>query len=145
MGSSHSLQLMPWSTDYLAAGAYVSFFGRMTGEELIGAKSEVYANSYEAGLRFLVLDYTAVEAPDVDRDEVDRTATQDRAVAGARLPALAVAAVAPEAITYGVARMWEAQIQATGWQTTVVRSRAEALGWLANLGIPVDDFPALQD
>jgi hypothetical protein len=136
---------MPWTTDYLAAGAYVSFFGRMTGEELIRAKTEVYAHSYEAGPRFVVLDYTAVEEPDVDRSDVERTVTQDRAVARAMLPDLAVAAIAPEAITYGVARMWEEQIHPTGWQTTVVRSRAEALGWLATLGIPVADFPALQD
>jgi hypothetical protein len=132
---------MPWTTDYLAAGAYVSFFGRMTGEELIRAKTEVYAHSYETGPRFVVLDYTAVEQLDVDRSDVERTVTQDRAVARAMLPDLAAAAVAPEAMTYGVARMWEVGMQSTGWQTTVVRSRAEALGWLAKLGIPLDDFP----
>jgi hypothetical protein len=136
---------MPWTTDYLAAGAYVSFFGRMTGEELISAKTEVYSHAYETGPRFLVLDYTAVDEVQVDRSDVERTVTQDRAVARSMLPDLAAAAVAPEANTYGVARMWEAQMRPTGWQTTVVRSRAEALGWLTNLGIPVDDFPALRD
>jgi hypothetical protein len=136
---------MPWTTDYLAAGAWVSFSGRMTGEELIRAKSEVYAHPYATGPRFVVLDYTAVEDPDIDRSDVERTVTQDRAAASTMLPDLAVAAVAPEAITYGVARLWDAKMQRTGWKTTVVLSRAEALGWLANLGIPVDDFPAVQD
>jgi hypothetical protein len=127
---------MPWTSDYLAGGAYITFSGRTTGEEIVRAKTEAYTHAYEAGRpRFVVLDYVAVEDFDVDRADVDRTVVQDRAAASRELPDLIMAAVAPDANTYGVARMWEKQLESTPWRTTVVRSRAEALRWLTQHGV----------
>jgi hypothetical protein len=126
---------MPWSTDYRADGAFVRFTGHTTGEDIICAKAEVYGRAQGTGLRFLMLDYEGVEDFDVDRDDVERTSAQDRAAASDGLRHLAFVAVAPDAITYGMSRMWEAQVEPTGWRTAVVISRADALTWLAEQGI----------
>jgi hypothetical protein len=137
---------MPWTSDYHAAGAYITFTGRMTGEDLIQAKTEAYSRQYETGRpRFVVLDYVAVEQFDVDRGDVERTVVQDRDAESRELPSLLVAAVAPHAHTYGMARMWEARLEPTRWQTKVLRSRHEALGWLARHGVEIDRPSALQD
>jgi hypothetical protein len=137
---------MPWKAEYLGGGAYITFSGRTTGEDLIAAKTEAYTREYATGKpRFVVLDYVAVEDFDVDRGDVDRTVVQDRMAASEELPYLVVAAVAPEANTYGVARMWEEQLEPTPWETKVVRSREEALGWLAQRGLEIDRPSAIQD
>ena len=136
---------MPWTTDYLTAGAHIAFSGLITGDDIFRAKAEAYTREYESGLRFVVLDYEAVEDFDVDRGDVDRTVTQDRAAARGVLPDLSVVAIAPQPAAYGVARLWEAQMGSTGWRTSVVRSRAEAFDWLAKSGIPTEDLPAVLD
>src|SRR5918992_5170907 len=107
---------MPWTSDYHPVGAYITFTGRTTGEDLVQAKSEAYAHAYETGQpRFVVLDYVAVEHFDVDQGDVDRTVVQDRTAESTDLPFLLVAAVAPRADAYGVARMWEDKLEPTQW------------------------------
>ena len=92
-----------------------------------------------------MLDYVTVEHFDVDRGDVERTVLQDRDAESRELPSLLVAAVAPQAHTYGMARMWEGKLEPTQWQTKVLRPREEALGWLAQHGVEIDRPSALQD
>ena len=41
-----------------------------------------------------------------------------------------VAIVAPKDSLFGMARMWEVYVEATGWRTKVFRSSEEALPWV---------------
>jgi hypothetical protein len=125
---------MPWSAQHFTDGAYVTFTGQMTGDDLIAAKSEVYGRSPNGAIRFLVLDFAAVENFYIDRADIERTSTQDRAAAESHRH-LAMVAVAPSAIAYGMARMWEQLIEPTPWRTKVVQSRTAAMHWLHDQGI----------
>jgi hypothetical protein len=135
---------MPWIADYLADGAYVKFSGATTGADIVRANTQFYAHRYIAGPRFCVFDFSAIESFEVDRTAVERVAAQDVVAAASALPDLAVAVVAPHPVSFGMARMWEAKVAETEWRTKVVRSRPEALEWLAEQGIATGRFGALQ-
>ena len=138
------MKAMPWTADYLTDGAYMSFWGATTGDEVVRAKTHFYAQAYKAGPRFAVLDFSKIECLDVDRIAIGRVAAQDVVAAAEAVPDLAVAVVAPHPVTYGMARMWEMQVAETGWRTKVARSRPEAFAWLEEQGIATDRFAVLQ-
>jgi hypothetical protein len=46
------------------------------------------------------------------------------------VPNMLVAIAAPRDYAFGMARMWQAFVEDTGWNTAVFRSRAAASDWL---------------
>jgi hypothetical protein len=86
---------MPWIVRYIADGAYVTFTGHTTGDDVVEANTEFYAHAYEAGPHFAVFDFSAVERFDVDATAVKRVIAQDLIAADAAVRELAVAVVAP--------------------------------------------------
>jgi hypothetical protein len=135
---------MPWTADYHADGAYVRFSGATTGADLVSANTQFYAHGYHKSPLFCVFDFSAIDSLDANRTDIERVAAQDVVAAAAVLPHLIVAVVAPQPFPFGMARMWEAMVSETEWDTRVVRSRAEAIDWLAGEGVATDRFSALQ-
>lgn len=136
---------MPWTADYLPDGAYVRFSGDMTGGDLVEANADFYTREYNAGPRFAVFDFSAVEQFHVGREAIDRVVAQDHVAAMAAVRDLVVAVVAPQEFGYALARTWENQLADTPWRTLVARSQPEALAWLSRQGFAARRFGARAD
>jgi hypothetical protein len=55
---------------------------------------------------------------------------RDRHIASYAVEGLLVALVAEQSTALGLARMWEAVVEGTGWETKISPSRAEAETWI---------------
>ena len=127
---------MPYVTRYTPTGADVRFSGVTTGSEIVEAKTSALAHPYDGALAFLLFDLAGADRLDVPTADVRRVAREDREYAATH-PPFAIAVVAPHDLEYGLSRMWQAFVDDTPIESTVARSRAEALGWLAGRGVDV--------
>ena len=117
----------------LANGAGILFRcqGALSGAELIGANAQVLAQpELMRGLRFGIVDMSEVTSTDIDTSHVHETALQDDLMAQTMAKGFLVAVIASDSLAYGMSRMWQAMAEKTGWETLVVRTRAEADRWL---------------
>lgn len=124
---------MPFSTEYLpdGRGVHMTGTGLLTGQEILAAKAGLLrAPDRLTGLAYGMVDVTDVTELRITRDDVMEFAAVDVRIAALVPRALAVAVVAPGDLAFGLARMWEAFAEVTGWNTHVFRSRADAEPWL---------------
>jgi hypothetical protein len=131
---------MPWQATYSAQGVEVRFDGIVTAQEIEAANDALYAHAYAEGLRYQLADFSAVTAINLTAADVQRLADQDQRLApqGA---VVHIALVAPQPLTYGLGRMWQAYVETAGIDVRVCRSRAEALDWLRSRGVTVPAEP----
>jgi hypothetical protein len=125
---------MPYCAHYTPNGAHVSFTGLTTGAEIVEAKAAALAYPYADRFQYVLCDFSDADRLDVPTSAVRCAAQADRDFARAHAP-FAVAVVAPQTLTFGLSRMWQAFVDDTGIRSTVVRTREEAVGWLAELGL----------
>lgn len=125
---------MPWTAHYVSDGVYTAFSGRTSAGDILAAVRDFFAHDFARGPRFALFDYTDVTEFDVDSTGVERILMHDRNAAAVHRD-VAVAIVAPAAIVYGLARMWQIRLDPTPWHTAVVTSLPEALRWLADHGV----------
>jgi len=110
-------------------GALFKGEGSINGEELLEAFTEFYKTQGSKFVKYSIIDFIDVKAVDVTNSEIEilsrnhrnaQKSTQDRVVAvAARID-----------IVYGLARVWEANIDSYVWERTIVRSRDEADIWV---------------
>lgn len=122
--------------EYRADGAEIHYAGRVTGAEILEAKASFFSHSFQPEARWALCDFSAVENFDVSTDDVRRIIRQDLS-AVEKHPQLAEVVVAATPVQYGMARMWEQQVDEKRPRTAVVTSRSEALAWLEGQGIEV--------
>jgi hypothetical protein len=105
-------------------------FGRLTGKEVLDAKKALAAEEDRfRQIAFALVVFRDVTELDVTIGQVRELAEIDKQLA--RLaPDVAVAVVAPGDEAFGLARMWQALTETTGWQTEVFRTQKEAASWL---------------
>ena len=105
--------------------------GVVTGREILGAMETCLdrPERIRSLLRATVI-LSGITELEVSADEVRRIASIDARLA-AQNPRAAVAIVAPKDSVFGFARMWEAYVADTGWQTGVFRTLSDAEAWLA--------------
>jgi hypothetical protein len=129
---------MPRTIEYRAEGAHVDFTGIVTGVDLFSVNDDVFGHVYPGGRpRYALLDFSGAERIDVSAMDVHEVAEQDQREAE-RIAGVAVVIVAPQTLTFGLARMWEGLVDPMDLDSGVVRSRPEAIRWLAERGIEVD-------
>jgi len=124
---------VPFSTEYLPDGRRVHLTGTglLTGQEILDAKAGLLRSPDRLkGLACGLVDVTDVTELRITRDDVLEFVAVDVRIAALVPRAVAVAVVAPGDLAFGLARMWEAFAEVTGWTTHVFRSRAEAEAWL---------------
>ncbi len=128
-------------------GVVLACHGHVTARQLAEAKKPLVANpaGVEACL-FALVDHTPAEHTDYTIADVRALARWDHALSNHTRKGIAVAVVAPKDLQYGLARMWEALVEVTGWETMVFRSRSCAEAWIksvvtANFGVQVTNFP----
>lgn len=132
---------MSWTTQYFPNGAALRYEGTTTGDDIYRSKIEVFAHDFPSWPRFLLCDFTLVDNFSVNPKDVDRLAELYRRAART-IGDFAIAVVAPDPHEYGLARMWEISIESSGFRTSVVHTRPEAIRWLDSRGIrPLPDAP----
>ena len=117
----------------VAQGAGIVYwcYGVATSRELMRANEAALANpEVLRGMCFGLVDQTDVTEFDYGTTELRLVAEQDRKVAEFVAQGFLVAVVAPTDVGFGYSRMWQSIAEVTGWETLVVRTRAEADAWI---------------
>ena len=122
-------------------GAILVGSGRLKGTEFIAANNELFARDFEAEpLIYILFDGDHATSVDVTVQDIRDIAQQD-IEASSKLPHVLVAIFAHDELAYGLARMWQVYVDASGWRTAVFRDRAAAVKWLQKEvaeGTPID-------
>jgi len=119
-------------------GVIMTGSGIVTGEEILNANKDAYARATEP-LIYQLFEGDKITGLSVSTNDLRAAADQDIA-ASKRMPNTIVAVHASDDLPFGLARMWDAFVQETGWKTNVFRTRSEAEAWLkeevrAKLGV----------
>ena len=124
---------MPVNVSSHRDGSYVRLtsHGIITDDELLQAVQKMYASD-EATRRHrcALMDFSQVEQVNVSSDTVRELAMINLDASKLVAPGAAVALAAPQALVYGLGRMWESYAQHTGWKTRVFEDLSEAEQWL---------------
>jgi hypothetical protein len=112
-------------------GVILESSGRLKAAEFAAANEEIFTRDFTAEPLLYVLvergdDLTAV---DLTAEDVREIAEKDIEVSS-RAPNVLVAVLAYNTLSYGLARMWQAHVDASGWKTAIFQDRAAALDWL---------------
>jgi hypothetical protein len=124
-----------WHVDHARRLVLTEAHGTLTGEEMLRYQREVWSRPDVAGYDELV-DMSAVtdapHVPNLAQELAALSATMDPASGRSKF-----AIVAPQQAFYGLARMYETyrgMEERSTKRVGVFRDRAEALGWLADVG-----------
>jgi len=123
---------MPYSTEVIDGGKGILHVGRDTvsGEDLLISANHVL-NMVKEGLSptYALADLSEVVELSISAEEIMLNASINTEISK-YVPRVIVAIVAPQDHVYGIARMWEAYAEETGWATRVFRNKSEALEWI---------------
>lgn len=125
---------MPWTVEYFDDGAEFTYSGKVTGTEVFQAKAEFFAHEFAGKPRWVVCDFSQAKEFDIAKGDIDRIIRQDVREA-AKNPDLAECVIATRPYEYGLARMWEMQVDAQEKRTNVCRNRIECDLWLKQHGL----------
>jgi len=103
--------------------------GVLSGKELIARNEHIYSSKSYEGVRWLIIDETAVNSLDLTAEQVRTIKRQDDRLALV-LPDLVTAVIVPSDLGFGMTRMWEMLTERPGWSVRAFRSAAEADPWL---------------
>jgi hypothetical protein len=119
-------------------GIVATSVGVLSGQDLLHVAMRLREElERDPGIRYAVMDHSAIPEEKIDIESVRQLAAQALEPA----PELTVAIVAPNEILFGLSRMWEMLAERPGLVTKVVRNRAEAIKWLQDeLAQPVLPF-----
>jgi hypothetical protein len=125
---------MPVQTRYTdeGKGVILTLSGELTGRDVLTAYHEMHARDLAAQpFLYGLVDANGVTAMNVRTQDLYDIANQDIAAARRRGSTVAVVGIyAKDDATFGLARMWEVLVAASGWDTGVFRERSEAVAWL---------------
>ena len=123
---------MPYSTEIVDGGRGILHVGRdiVTGEELIASADGVLVMvKGGSSPNYALTDLSEVVNLRVSPEEIRRNAEVNIEISK-YIRNAKVAIVAPRDHIYGIARMWQAYTEQTGWITQVFRSKDEAHEWI---------------
>jgi hypothetical protein len=105
--------------------------GTVNGKDFIEANSKVLAlNDRLKQVRYGLVDETAVDYLQISASEILTITAQNKKMAAFVPPGVVVAVVANDDPALGLARLWEAFIEHTGWETMTFRMRWKAESWI---------------
>jgi hypothetical protein len=125
--------MMVYEIEFNDSGPFhvvVTTSGKPSTREMIAGRHRVYADPrFRPGMNLLI-DHSQLEGSGISNDAVRALAeSANRDATAAGLGSLAI--VAPNSLTFGLGRMWEALAgEEFEGKVVVVRSRAEALEWI---------------
>ena len=123
---------MPYEITYLETdgGIMTKYFGIVTDREIINSIKERFSSDDRiASYRYIISDCSDVDKFDVSPEVMKKSAEISQKVSMINRN-LAVVAIMPTDLEFGMGRMWQAYAYQTGWITEIVRTRDEADIWL---------------
>jgi hypothetical protein len=127
----------------IGGGAILRTFGDFHISEMVETKRDL-SRKFSGGVPwlFIIVDLSEATSLTGEDTELEKLVVQDRVLATLTRPGLPFAVVAPQDAYFGVARMWQATSEETGWDTKILRDRVSAETWirdrvLAKFGVPV--------
>ena len=123
---------MPYQTTFVDDGRCVIITGSgvVLGSEILTAARAI--TEHVQGGKSLTrgwVDLSDVTELRVTRDDMHMIAAENR-FAATLSPQIVVAVIASQDLAFGMARMWEAMMAMSNWQTHVFRDRQQAQTWL---------------
>jgi len=120
---------MPFSTTWEESGVLWTFRGNVTGDEILKASREIYADPRFQHLTYQIVDLTGVESFDVTEDDMARIAASDRAAARST-PHVQVAVAAADETIKDLSAFYDAAMVGSPWNQRIFDSMSEAREWL---------------
>ena len=122
---------MPIQIKYIDDGLGVEFLGSsvVTGTDIIEANKEIYGNESFSRQRYQIVDRTNCEKFQVNNDEIQIIAAQDKAAAKTN-PNIIIALISTSDLQYGISRMYQAHVGENGFLTKIFRDRKSAEKWI---------------
>jgi hypothetical protein len=105
--------------------------GTVNGKDFIDANSKVLAfNDRLKQVRYGLVDETTLDYMQISASEILTITAQNKKMAAFVPRGAVVAVIANDDSALGLARMWEAFIEHTGWETMTFRMRWKAESWI---------------
>ncbi len=122
---------MPEEKKYLSDDYGVEIIGKgvVSGEELYNTANVVYSGDTLLKQKYLLINFVHVENLDVSTEDIVKLANQDIAASKTN-PNILIAIVGEQDVVFGLARMWEAHVYESAFETMVFREREEAVAWI---------------
>ena len=111
-------------------GTITEYYGVLTDEILLKCTKERYSSkNRNENYKYILNDYTNVTSMEISTDTVEIVSQMAIEVSKYNKNIIIVA-VTPTDLEFGLARMWQAYADETGWESKVCRSREEAEDWV---------------
>lgn len=122
---------MPLEMKYLDDDYGVEMVGTgvVTGEEIYNATKEFYSGYASLKIIYQIANFVNVDDFDVSKEDIIKIADQEIMVSKTN-PNRIIAVVGEQDFVFGLSRMWEGHVYASGFETMVFREREEALKWI---------------
>jgi hypothetical protein len=114
-------------------GAVVRHTGMVEGDQIMLVLDKIFLSRDLAAepIYYVLIEHHETTGVTLSTQDVKRAAALQIS-ASQQMPetATVIAVYAGDDVMFGLARMWEAHVNASGWDTQVFRDRAEAVRWL---------------
>lgn len=121
---------MPHSIDWERSGVTWTFWGIVSGEELLAANQSIYGDRRFDLMQYQIVDLTRVERFEVAPDDMIVMAASDRAAAISR-PEVLVAVVATDETVVQRSLLYGAESERSPWEQRIFSTVGEARAWVS--------------
>ena len=124
---------MPIDATLIANGQGVVYThrGTVTADELLEITRKALARPEKVRkVLFSIIDQSDVALSYEPMQVISHLQILDKKLIGLMHKGFVQAIIAPSDLAFGYARMWQAMSENEGWESRVVRSRAEAVAWV---------------
>jgi len=119
---------LPYSTAWTQHGVTWTYWGIVTGEELMRSNRAVYSDPRFPDLRYQIVDLTGVEQFQVLPDDMERLAETDHTAALSN-PSIRVAVAARDEVIRILSLHYEAETSDSPWEQQIFDSLTQARAW----------------
>jgi len=124
---------MPYSISWEARGVVWTYWGRVTGNELLVSNQEIYGDERFDLMEYQLVDLRKVDGFDVEPEEMIVVAATDRAAARSN-PHVRVAVVAQDRTIKELSALYAKENATSPWVQRVFEDLGDARAWIAEGG-----------
>lgn len=117
---------MPYKLHWTSNCVEWTYYGSLTGAEIIESNNEIYGDSRFDDLHYQIVDLSNVESFGVSETNMKHMAHLDRAAARSN-PHIKVAVIAPKGPVLEIADTYARHNTESPWQTAIFDTREEAI------------------
>ena len=110
-------------------GIYVSLEGEVTLNDFISAASDAYSEEHIQDQKYQIIDFTNCSSFNLSTNDMLEIAKIDKK-ASIKNPSIRIAIIAPNDLTFGMSRVYEAYADDTGFDIKVFRNSNDAKLWI---------------